>query len=170
MINEETDKDTDYYIGLMLALGTATPLANVSIARCERVSSMVLVFWASLGGVVIALGCTGFDSEAKIMFNISDIDEYAWPLLTVLGLMSILGHFSLTRALRLVPPNTVAVLRAMEIVLAYVIQALVMREIPNSLSVTGSGLVMISVVAFALEKILRECFQLVNDIGPIGWV
>ena len=155
MINEETDEDTDYYIGLMLALGTAITgsLANVSIARCERVSSMVLVFWASLGGVVIL-----------------DIDEYAWPLLTVLGLMGILGHFSLTRALRLVPPTTVAVLRAMEIVLAYVIQALVMREIPNSLSVTGSGLVMISVVAFALEKILRECFQLVNDIGPIGWV
>ena len=172
MINEETDEDTDYYIGLMLALGTAITgsLANVSIARCERVSSMVLVFWAGLGGVVIALGCTGFDSEAKIMFNISDIDEYAWPLLTVLGLMGILGHFSLTRALRLVPPTTMAVLRAMEIVLAYVIQALVMREIPNSLSVTGSGLVMISVVAFALEKILRECFQLVNDIGPIGWV
>ena len=104
------------------------------------------------------------------MFNISDIEDYAWPLLMVLGLMGLLGHFSLTRALRLIPPTTVAVLRAMEIVLAYIVQALVMKEIPNSLSITGSGLVMISVVAFALEQILCDCFDLVNFVGPNGWI
>ena len=30
-----------------------------------------------------------------------------------------------------------------------------MKEIPDSLSILGSGLVMLSVVAFALEQILR---------------
>ena len=159
-------------MGLLLALGAAVTgsLANVSIARCERVSSKVLVFWAGLGGVLIALLCTVFDQEAEIIFNISDIEDSAWPLLLLLGLMGLLGQLSLTRALRLVPPTTVAVIKAMEIVLAYIVQVLVIREIPNSLSVTGSGLLMISVVAFSLEQMLCDCFHIVNDIGPIGWV
>ena len=116
--------ETDYYIGVVLALGTAVTgaMANVSIARCERVSSKVLVFWNGLGGVLIAFICAAFNTENRLVFIISDVGDYVWPLLITLGLMGLLGHFSLTRSLRLVPPTTVAVLRAMEIILAYVVQ------------------------------------------------
>ena len=119
-----TNTETDYYIGVVLALGTAVTgaMANVSIARCERVSSKVLVFWNGLGGVLIAFICAAFNTENRLVFIISDVGDYVWPLLITLGLMGLLGHFSLTRSLRLVPPTTVAVLRAMEIILAYVVQ------------------------------------------------
>ena len=155
-----TDVQTDYYIGVVLALGTAVTgaMANISIARCERVSSKVLVFWNGLGGVLIAFVCAALEEESKVLLSISDVEDYVWPLLAVLGLMGLLGHFSLTRSLRLIPPTTVAVLRAMEIILAYTVQALVMGQIPNSLSITGSGLVMVSVVSFALEEILAGWF------------
>ena len=151
-----TDAETDYYIGVVLALGTAVTgaMANISIARCERVSSKVLVFWNGLGGVLIAFVCAALEEESKVLLSISDVEDYVWLLLAVLGLMGLLGHFSLTRSLRLIPPTTVAVLRAMEIILAYTVQALVMGQVPNSLSITGSGLVMVSVVSFALEEVL----------------
>jgi len=154
-----TEKETDYYIGVIFALGTAVTgaLANVSIARCERVSSKVLVFYSGLGGVLISLICAAFDSENKIILNISAVEDSSWLLLLVLGLMGILGYFALTRSLRLIPPTTVAVLRAMEIILAYAVEALVMGEIPNGLSLSGSTLVMVSVVAFAMEQILADC-------------
>ena len=70
--------------------------------------------------------------------------------------------------IQLIPPTTVAVLRAMEIIISYLIQArktftifihnprqaqaLVMTEVPNSLALGGSSLVVLSVLAFALEQ------------------
>lgn len=100
-------------------------MANVSIAKCERVSSKVMVFYSGLGGVFIALICILFDQESKVNFNTLLREETSWPLLLLLGLMGILGYFSLTRSLRLIPPTTVAVLRAMEIILAYIVQVIV---------------------------------------------
>ena len=75
-------------------------------------------------------------------------------MLLSLGTSGIAGYFCLTRALQLLPPTTVAVLRAMEIILAYLAQALVMAVVPDCLALTGSSLVMLSVMAFALEDIL----------------
>ena len=115
----------------------------------------MLVFYSGLGGAVIALICSAFDPENKIIFNISAVEGFTWLLVGLVGLMGIIGHFSLTRSLRLIPPTTVAVLRSLEIVLAYIVQAVVMGEVPDWLSITGSGLVMVSVVAFALEQMLR---------------
>ena len=122
----QTEGNEDYYLGVLLALGTALTgsMANVSIAKCERVSSKVMVFYSGLGGVFIALICILFDQESKVNFNILLREETSWPLLLLLGLMGILGYFSLTRSLRLIPPTTVAVLRAMEIILAYIVQVI----------------------------------------------
>ena len=118
----------DYYLGVLLALGTALTgsMANVCIAKCERVSSKVMVFYNGLGGVFIALICIMFDPKSKTSFNILLTEETTWPLILILGLMGILGHFSLTRSLRLIPPTTVAVLRAMEIILAYIVQVIIL--------------------------------------------
>ena len=122
-----TEDNENYYLGVLLALGTALTgsMANVSIAKCDRVSSKVMVFYSGLGGVFIALICIVFDQESKVEFNILLREETSWPLLLLLGLMGILGYFSLTRSLRLIPPTTVAVLRAMEIILAYIVQVIV---------------------------------------------
>eukprot|EP00091_Calanus_sinicus_P015788 TRINITY_DN34506_c0_g1_i1.p1 TRINITY_DN34506_c0_g1~~TRINITY_DN34506_c0_g1_i1.p1 ORF type:complete len:134 (-),score=52.91 TRINITY_DN34506_c0_g1_i1:125-526(-) len=133
-------------------------MANVIIAKCEKVSSSVMVFFSGLGGVVLALVFSIFDKDNRIIFNFTSISFEQWLILAMLGGMGIIGYFSMTRSLQLIPPTTVAVLRAMEIILAYIAQAVVMREVPDSLAIMGSSLVMLSVVAFALEELIIGCF------------
>ena len=130
--NSKTEDDDDaysndmenYYFGVGLAISTAVAgsMANVAIAKCEKVSSKVMVFYNGLGGVILALMCSYYDSDNSIIFSINSISLNTWLLLVVLGLSGILGYFSMTRSLRLIPPTTVAVLRALEIILAYIAQ------------------------------------------------
>ena len=183
--NSSEDDDSqngmeDYYFGVGLALSTAVAgsLANVAIAKCEKVSSKVMVFYNGIGGVILALICSFFDHENSIVFSITTISLNTWLLLGLLGVSGILGYFSMTRSLRLIPPTTVAVLRALEIILAYfaqvrnvikgrnnqggnisiLYQAVFMEEIPNIISISGSSLVMFSVFAFAMEEVIsRHC-------------
>ena len=86
------------------------------------------------------------DHEAKILFSFTSIEPREWLLLLLLGGMGLVGYFCLTRfiflflnfsglnnflcrSLQLIPPTTVAVLRALEIVLAYGVQAAVLDEV-----------------------------------------
>jgi len=149
-----------YYIGVILALSTAVigSTANVIIAKCESVSSSVLVFYSGVGGVVVALACSFMDPHNRIVFDIASITYKEWIILVMLGSSGLIGYYSMTRSLQLIPPTTVAVLRALEIILAYIAQAAVMGEIPNILAITGSTIVMFSVIAFALEETVLVCF------------
>ena len=97
------------------------------------------------------------DTEDKIVPSFTEVTAEEWLTLLMLGGMGLVGFFALTRSLQLIPPTTVAVLRAMEIVLAYGVQAVVLGEVPNSLAIAGSSLVITSVVAFAAENIFLTC-------------
>ena len=123
-LSDEEPGASKYYVGCLLAVltGVFGAANNVVIARCEKVSSKVMVFYAGLGGLIISFICSSFDADNKIIYNITVISSNQWLVLTGLGLMGIIGHFCMTRSLRLIPPTTVAVLRAMEIILAYVAQ------------------------------------------------
>ena len=121
---DDEEGSSNYYLGAVLAVSAAVTgaMANVVIARCEKVSSKVMVFYSGLGGVILAFICSSFDADNKIIFAVSTISTNQWLILVFLGLMGLVGHFAMTRSLRLIPPTTVAVLRAMEIVLAYIAQ------------------------------------------------
>ena len=130
------------------------------------------------------------DPEDKIVPSFTTVTADEWLTLLMLGVMGLVGFFALTRyrlfgnvsvivtamfsrSLQLIPPTTVAVLRAMEIVLAYGVQAVVLGEVsmvmsrvmsyflhvqvPDSLALAGSSLVILSVVAFATENIFLSC-------------
>ena len=122
--DDSKNSNEDYYFGVGLALSTAVAgsMANVAIAKCEKVSSKVMVFYNGIGGVILALICSYYDHENSIVFSITTITLNTWLLLGLLGVSGILGYFSMTRSLRLIPPTTVAVLRALEIILAYFAQ------------------------------------------------
>jgi len=157
MIEEGVD---GYYIGVLLAVGAAVSGAasNVIVAKVEQLSTTALVTYSGVGGVVLALayGVLG-DSEDKIITDFALVSAEEWLTLLMLGGMGLVGFFCLTRSLQLIPPTTVAVVRAMEIVLAYGVQAAVLGEVPNSLALAGSSLVIISVVAFAAENVFMTC-------------
>lgn len=111
----------------------------------------------------MALLCSIFDPYNKIVFSISDISLDDWLVLLALGASGMIGYFCMTRSLKLIPPTTVAVLRALEIVLAYIVQALVMGETPDLLSISGSTFVGVSVIAIALEDQIKNILEFILE-------
>ena len=75
-----------------------------------------------------------------------------WTLLVCISLVGISGYFTMTAALQIVTPTSVSVLRAMEIILAYICQILIMGQYPNAISIGGAFLVMASVVGIAIDE------------------
>jgi len=150
-----------YYTGVALALLGATTGAssNILIAKCTSIHSMVLVFYSGLGGCLLALLYSLVDPTDRINSRLTSILPTEWLYLGVLAGMGLVGYYSLTRSLQLLPPTTVAVLRAKEIVFAYILEACVTGHIPNGLAITGSSLVVFSVVATAVEESLLECIH-----------
>ncbi|XP_023321638.1 uncharacterized protein LOC111696300 [Eurytemora carolleeae] len=148
-----------YYIGVLLALGTAVTgsLANVIIAKCDHVASSVMVFYSGLGGVILGVSFSFMDPDNRLVFDIASIPADNWLVLILLGASGLIGYYAMTRSLQLIPPTTVAVLRALEIILAYVAQAVVMGEIPNPMAISGSSIVMLCVMGFALEDTFTSC-------------
>ena len=109
------------------------------------------------------------DAEDKIVSSVTSVSVHDWLLLSLLGVIGLVGFLFLVRALLLIPPTTVAVLRASEIVLAYGIQAIVVGQVeracffnqcmyclqvPDTFALLGSSLVMASVSAIAMENSL----------------
>jgi len=163
--NDDADNN-GYYIGVLLALGAAMSgsAQNVIVAKLDQISSTSLCTYGGLGGIILALAYGIFvDTEDMIIPSILSVTAEEWLTLIILGAMGLVGFFALTRSLQLIPPTTVAVVRAMEIVLAYGIQAAVLGEVPNALAVVGSSLVIFSVVTFAAEDMflpyLTRMFQ-----------
>eukprot|EP00092_Neocalanus_flemingeri_P037038 GFUD01040321.1.p1 GENE.GFUD01040321.1~~GFUD01040321.1.p1 ORF type:complete len:483 (+),score=79.24 GFUD01040321.1:79-1449(+) len=154
------DEDCSYYIGVLLAVGAALTgsASNVIVAKCEKISTTAICTYSGVGGVVLAVAYGVLvDTEDKIIPSVATVTAEEWLTLLMLGGMGLVGFFALTRSLHLIPPTTVAVLRALEIVLAYGVQAVVLGEVPDSLAMAGSSLVIVSVVAFAAENFFLTC-------------
>ena len=122
----------DYYIGLMFAAGTGVcgAVTNILVSHCSTVSYVVLTFWSGVGGAVVAVvyGLT-LDHEDLILSDISSLSVMDMINLVLLSAFGLLGFLLLTRALHLLPPTTVAVIRVVEIVLAYILQAFIMNKV-----------------------------------------
>ena len=62
----------------------------------------------------------------------------------------------MTVSLKMVSPTSGSVLRALEIILAYIFQVIFMQEIPNTLCIIGSLLVIACVTGIAMEEKTRR--------------
>jgi len=76
-------------------------------------------------------------------------------ILTVIAVVGITAYFAMTVSLKLISPTSVSVLRALEILLAYLCQIVVMGQIPNAICVAGAILVMVCVIGIAIEEKLQ---------------
>ena len=91
--------------------------------------------FSGVGGVALAvLFGVAVDEEDKIVTSAYAVTAGEWLTLLILGGSGLVGFFALTRSLQLIPPTTVAVLRALEIVLAYVVQGIVFGEVSLSIN------------------------------------
>lgn len=72
--------------------------------------------------------------------------------LLILAMVGICANWMTIVSYQLLDPTICSVLRSQEIIFAYVLQALLLDEVPSMLGFVGAGLVVISAVCMPLEK------------------
>jgi len=167
----QTLHDDLYYVGVLLAVTACCTggLKNVLVAKCEGVSTANLVNWSAIFGLVIAVSYSQLQSDSRILSaDITRISWSDWFILIGLAVSGLLAFTAGTKALKLISPNVVSSLRAMELVLAFGVQSLITWESPDTLSCIGGGLVLGGVLLLTFQDrifdVLRLC-QLNRDKG-----
>lgn len=163
----ELAQDTDglyhfeesYYIGAGLALSCAVcgSACNILIAKCQGVKTMTLVFYSGVMGIIVGtIGCLVQPENGRILLNIEALQPQDWILLIVISALGVLAYLTMTESLKSISPTSVSVLRALEIILAFICQISFMGQMPNLLCISGASLVILSVVGIAVEEKLKN--------------
>ena len=84
------------------------------------------------------------------------LDMAMTPSLSGLAVSGLLAFTTLTRSLQLISPNLVASLRSLELVLAFLVQAVITGQPPQTLSWLGGGLILIGDNSSCKMKYWRE--------------
>ena len=146
-----------YHIGAAIAMSSTvfSGFLFISINSCKDVESIVLLWWAGIGAIISSFIGFTFDPDAKMMnHHIYEIPPTHWMAYFGIALSGMLGFFFMTKSLQMIDPTVVAFIRALEIIFGYVFQVFVMQQIPTVLSLVGTGLVLISIIAISLQNIL----------------
>jgi len=88
--------------------------------------------------------------------HIIEIPYTHWIAYFGIALTGMLGFFFMTKALQMIDPTVVAFIRSLEIIFGYVFQVVVMQQIPTVLSLVGTGLVLISIIAISLQNVVMN--------------
>ena len=148
-----------YYVGVALAFGCALAdgFLNISIHFCSEINSNVLMWWSGFGGFMLALLAFTFDGNARMLGpDIFEIPTANWLAYTSMSISGIFAYFCMTKSLQMIDPTVVSFVRALEIVVAYVAQYVVMEEVPEMLSLIGAALVLISVSSMTLQNFIVQ--------------
>jgi len=153
--------DSLYYVGVALAATACVTggLMDVLVAKCEGVSTPVLVNWAAISGLIISISYSLLQSTSRILSpDIYLISSSDWLILTGLAVSGLLAFTSLTKALKLISPNIVSSLRALELVLAFIVQTVITGATPDIWSCFGGGLVFSGVLILTFQKKIYKTF------------
>jgi len=136
-------------VGAALALAASVAGAgqNVLISGLVEVPPCVLLLHSGIGGLACTLGMALLDPSDRLgPAEVASIPLSELLLLLCLGVIGLLGFASLTKALQVIPPTTVAVLRSLEVVMAFAMQAVVLGLPPTILDLVGGAVVVGGVV------------------------
>ena len=103
-----------YHIGAIIALSSTVcnGFLNITINYCKQVESIVLLFWAGIGAILVSLIGFTFDPNAKMLsYEISDIPYTHWLAYFGISIFGMFGYFCMTKALQMVDPTLVAFIR-----------------------------------------------------------
>ena len=95
-----------------------------------------------------------FDHKSQIFF-LKNLDSTTVGELFALATVGICANWMATASYQLLDPTICAVLRAQEVIFAYVAQAIVLHVIPYYLSFVGASFVVLSAICIPLEKYVR---------------
>jgi len=154
-----------YYLGVALAAAACCTggLMDVLIAKCEGVSTPVLVNWSAISGLGISISFSVLQSTSRILSPEMTLISWSdWLILTGLAVSGLLAFTSMTQALKLISPNLVSSLRALELVFAYGVQILITGAYPDIWSCLGGGFILIGVLILAFQDKLYEIMSTVE--------
>ena len=120
----------------------------------QDVDSGTVMFWSGLMSIFCAFTFLSFDHKSQIFF-LKNLDSTTVGELFALATVGICANWMATASYQLLDPTICAVLRAQEVIFAYVAQAIVLHVIPYYLSFIGAALVVASAIGMPMEKYIR---------------
>ena len=154
--------DNLYYIGVSLAVTACCTggLLDVLVARCEGVSTPVLVNWSAILGLGIAVLYSQLQSASSILSaDIIKIGWADWLILIGLAVSGLLAFTSRTQAIKFIAPSLVTSLRTLELVLAFGVQSLITGESPAFLPCIGGGLILGGILLLTFQGKIYEVIR-----------
>jgi len=154
--------DNLYYIGVSLAVTACCTggLLDVLVARCEGVSTPVLVNWSAILGLGIAVLYSQLQSASSVLSaDIVKIGWADWLILIGLAVSGLLAFTSRTQAIKFIAPNLVTSLRTLELVLAFGVQSLITGESPALLPCIGGGLILGGILLLTFQGKIYEVIR-----------
>jgi drug/metabolite transporter (DMT)-like permease len=154
--------DDLYYVGVALAGigGFMGGLARVLIVKCEGVSIPVLVTWSAIWGILLSVGyCLLQPGSYILSSSIFMISFKNWLILLGLALTGLLAFTLMTHALKLISPNLVSSFGTLELVLAFVVQANLTGQSPDTWSCVGGVLILVGVLVLTFQENISEMFS-----------
>ena len=119
----------------------------------KHVHYSVLLFWFGVGGIIISIIGIIFISNDTIFYN-WNISQ--WVLSSMIGVTSILGTIMMTKAVCLMMPSKVMMVRSSEVIAAYILQVILFGEPIHWSDLVGSICVIFAVTAIKPETEVSE--------------
>ena len=151
------DLETIHWMGVAMSLGASCigGLMNVSINYLKEVDSGTVYFWNGLMSIICSFAFLSFDQNSQIFFNMKNVDLETVGKLAALASIGICSNWMSTISYQLLDPTFCAVLRAQEVIFAYIAQMIVFHVIPCNISFIGAFLVLLSAVCMPLENFVK---------------
>jgi len=154
--------DDSYFIGVALAIVACFTggFMDVLAAKCEEVSTFVLVTWSAISGFIITVAASPLLSDGRILSkDIVNISLEDWLLFIGLAVSGLMAFTCLTAALKLISPNLVSSLRTLELVFAFTAQSLVTGQDPEMLPCLGGFLILAGVLTLTFQERILELMK-----------
>ena len=151
----------EYYFGACMALMSsfAGAIHLVIVGRLFKNSTtnsaMLLAFYGGFGGLLVISPAAFLDDNQRIFsMDIITISWTKWASLSVVALLGLIGFVAINLSIKQIKPVYVSFVGVLEIVMAYIAQVLIFHTPPTLYSITGSIIVLITVIALPLESMI----------------
>lgn len=127
------------------------------IKKLQNYDKCGLMLNASIAGVFASFLACPFDQKSKIFHDFLDAPFGATIGVSILAILSL---FLFIFSCQMIDGTFFSILRTTEIIFAYILQAFVDHEMPNSLTILGGIFVILSCIFIAFEDYF---------VGKIPW-
>ena len=124
----------------------------VAIHGLSQFKREQLLFNSSIAGFVITLFSIPFEDESLVFHNISEVN---FGILILVASIALFALFMFYSGCNHLSPTIFTMIRSSEIIVTFLLQAFVNKNLPTNLTIMGGILVIVSAVCVGLEEAVR---------------